>query len=77
MFFAIVASHVYKQLAAIVPSESAVCDYSDNGFFLGPLAPLVAIGDAMPEAYGSAGLTLTIRKNCVYSHLGAGDAFDN
>jgi hypothetical protein len=40
-------------------------------------ASLVAIGDAMPEAYASVGLTITIRKNCLYSPLGVGDAFDN
>jgi hypothetical protein len=31
----------------------------------------------MPEAYASVGLTVTIRKNCLYSPLGIGDAFDN
>jgi hypothetical protein len=66
MFFAIVASRVYKQLAAIAPNESVdVCGYSDDGHFLGPPASLVAIGDAMPEAYASVGLTVTIRKNCL------------
>jgi hypothetical protein len=38
---------------------------------------LVAIGDAMPEAYASVGLTVTICENCLYSTLGVGDAFDN
>jgi hypothetical protein len=27
--------------------------------------------------YASVGLTVTIRKNCLYSPLGVGDAFDN
>jgi hypothetical protein len=31
----------------------------------------------MPEAYASVGLTVTIRKNCLYSTLGVGNAFDN
>jgi hypothetical protein len=62
MFFAIVASRVCKQLAAIVPNESVVCGYSDYGPFLGPPACLVAIDNAMPEAYASVGLTVTIRK---------------
>jgi hypothetical protein len=66
MFFAIVASRVYKQLAAIAPNESVVCGYSDDGPFLGPHASLVAISDAMPEAYASVGLTVTIRKNSLY-----------
>jgi hypothetical protein len=44
---------------------------------MGPPTYLVAIGDAMPEAYASVGLTVTIRKNCLYSPLGVGDAFDN
>jgi hypothetical protein len=77
MFFAIVASRVYKQLAAIAPNESVLCGYSDNGHFLGPLASLVVIGDAVPEAYASVGLAVTIRKNCLYSPLGVGNAFDN
>jgi hypothetical protein len=78
MFFAIVASLVQKQFAAIAPNESVVCGYFDDGHFLGPFASLVAIGDAMPEAYYvSVGLTETIRKNCLYSPLGFGDAFDN
>jgi hypothetical protein len=77
MFFAIVAPRVYKQLAAIAPNESAVCGYSYDGHFLGPPASLVAIGDAMLEAYASVGLTVTIRKNCLHSPLGVGDAFDN
>jgi hypothetical protein len=42
-----------------------------------PPTSFVAIGDAMPEAYASVGLTLTIRKNCLYSPLGVGGAFDN
>jgi hypothetical protein len=62
MFFAIVASQVYKQLAAISPNESVVCGYSYDGHFLGPPASLLAIGDAMPEAHASAGLTVTIHK---------------
>ena len=66
MFFAIVASSVYKQLAPIAPNESVVCGYSDAGHFLGPHASLVAIGDAMSEAYASVGLIITIRqKNCM------------
>jgi hypothetical protein len=64
-------------LAAIAPNESAVYGYSDDGHFHGPLASLVAIGDAMPEAYASVGRTVTIRKNCLYSPLGVGDAFNN
>jgi hypothetical protein len=64
MFFAIVASRVYKQLAAIVRNESVVCGNSDDGHLLGPPASqVVAIGDAMPEAYASVGLTVTIREN--------------
>jgi hypothetical protein len=47
------------------------------GIFLGPPTSLVAIGDAMPEAYASVGLIVTIRKNRLYSPLGVGDAFDN
>jgi hypothetical protein len=77
MFLALVASRVYKQSAAIAPNESVVCGYLDDGHFMGPLASLVAIGDAMPEAYASVGLTVTIRKNCLYSPLGVGDAFNN
>jgi hypothetical protein len=78
MFFAIFASRwVYEQLAAIAPNESIVCSYSEDGQFLGPLASLVAIGDAMHEAYASVGLTVAIRKNYLYSPLGVGDAFDN
>jgi hypothetical protein len=53
MFFAIVASRVYKQLAAIAPNESGVCGYSDLVHFLGAPASLVVMGDAMPEAYAS------------------------
>jgi hypothetical protein len=64
-------------LAAIAPNESDVFGYFDDGHFLGPPASLVAIGDAMPEAYASVGLTATIRKNYLYSPLGVGDAFDN
>jgi hypothetical protein len=77
MFFAIVASRVYKQLAAIVPNDSVVCGYCDDGSFMGPLASLVVVGDAMPEAYASFDLTVTIRKNCVYSPFGVSGAFDN
>jgi hypothetical protein len=64
MFFAIVASRVYKRLAAIAPNESVVCGYYDDGHFMRPLAYLAANGDAMPEAYASVGLTVTIRKKC-------------
>jgi hypothetical protein len=77
MFFAIVASRVYKQLASVAPNESVVCGYCDDGHFMGPPASFVAIGDALPEAYASVGLTVTIRKTCLYSPLGVGDAFDN
>jgi hypothetical protein len=77
MFFAIVASRVYKHLVAIAPKESVVCGYSDDGHFVRPLASLVAIGDAMPEGHASVGLTVTIRKNVLYSPLGVGDTFDN
>jgi hypothetical protein len=49
MFFAIVASRVYKKFDAIAPNESVVCGYFDDGHFLGPRASNVAIGDAMPE----------------------------
>jgi hypothetical protein len=62
MIFAIVASRVYKQLAAIAHNESAVCGHSDDGRFLGPPASYVAISDAMPEAYVSVGLSVTIRR---------------
>jgi hypothetical protein len=31
----------------------------------------------MPEAHASVGLTVTIRKKCLYSFLSVGDAFDN
>jgi hypothetical protein len=65
MFFAIVASRVYKESVAFAPNESVVCGYSDDGRFLGPLASLVAIGDAMPEACVSVGLKVTIRKNFI------------
>jgi hypothetical protein len=34
MFFATVASRVYKQLAAIAPNESVVCGYFDDGHFM-------------------------------------------
>jgi hypothetical protein len=44
---------------------------------MGPFASLVAIGDATPEVYASVGLTVTIRKNCLYFPLCVGDAFDN
>jgi hypothetical protein len=54
-------------LGAIAPNKSVVCGYSDDGHFMGPLASLVAIGDAMPETYTSVDLTVTIRKNCLYS----------
>jgi hypothetical protein len=77
MFFAIFASRVYKQLAAISPNESVICGYSDDGHSPEPYAPLVAIGDAMPEACASVGLTVILRKNCMYSPLGVGDAFGN
>jgi hypothetical protein len=77
IFFAIVAPRVYKQLAAIAPNEFVVCGYSDDGHFLGSPASLVAIGDAMPAVCASAGLTVNIRKNCLYSSLGVGDAFGN
>jgi hypothetical protein len=53
MLFAIVASRVYKHLAAIAPNESGVCGYSDLVHFLGAPASLVAMGDAMPEACAS------------------------
>jgi hypothetical protein len=65
MFFAIVASHVFKQLAAIAPNESGVCGYSDASHFVGPPASLVAIGDAMPEAYTIVGLTVTVEP-CIH-----------
>jgi hypothetical protein len=61
----------------IAPNEYIACGYSDDGQFQGPPASLVAIGDAMPEAYASVGLTITIRQNCLYSPLGVGDAVDN
>jgi hypothetical protein len=77
MLFAIVASRIYKQLASIAPTESVLCGISDNGHFIGPHASLVAIGDAMPEAYASVGLIVAIRKNCLYSPLGFGDTFDS
>jgi hypothetical protein len=77
MFFIKVASRVYKHLAAIAPIESVVCGYSNDSHFKGPPASLVAIGDAMPEAYASVGLTIAIRKNCLYSPLGVGAAFGN
>jgi hypothetical protein len=70
MFYAVVASRVYKQLAAIAPNDSVVCGYSDDVHFLGHHASLVAIGDAMPEAYASVGLTVTIRNNGLYFPLG-------
>jgi hypothetical protein len=63
MFYAIGTSRVYKEFVAFAPNESVVYDYSDDGHFLGPLASLVAIGDAMPEAYASVGLKVTIHKN--------------
>jgi hypothetical protein len=66
MFLAIVASRVYKQLVAIAPNESVVCGYFHDGHLLGPLVSLVAICDAMPEAYASVGLTVIIRKNCSF-----------
>jgi hypothetical protein len=67
MFFAIVASRVYKLLAAIAPNESVVCGYSYDGHFLRPLASPVVISDAMPEAYASVGLKVTIRKTvCIH-----------
>jgi hypothetical protein len=37
----------------------------------------VAIGDAMPAAFVSVGLTVTIRKSCLYFPQGVGDAFRN
>jgi hypothetical protein len=77
IFFAILASRVYNQLATVAPNESVVYDYSDGGHFLGPLASLLAIGDAMPGAYAGVGLTLTIRQNCMYSPLGVCDTVDN
>jgi hypothetical protein len=77
MFFAIVASQVYKQLAAIAPNESVFCGYPDDGHFLGPPASLVAIGNAMREGHASVGLTVTIRIKCLYFPLGGDDAFDN
>jgi hypothetical protein len=77
MFFAIVPSRVYKQLAAIAPNESDVCGYSNDCHFMGLIASLVAIGDAMPEAYVSVGRSVTIRKNWLYSPMGVIDAFDN
>jgi putative lipase involved disintegration of autophagic bodies len=78
MFFAIVASRVYKHLHVIAPNESVVCGYSDDGHFLGPPSSLVGIGDTIPAvAFASVGLTVTIRKNCLYIPLGVGDAFDN
>jgi hypothetical protein len=77
MLFAIFASRVYKQLVAIAPNEYIVCGYSDDVHFMGPPPSLGAIGDTMSEAYASVGLTVTIRKNYVYSPLGVGDAFDN
>jgi hypothetical protein len=36
MFFAIIASRVYKKLAANAPIESIVCAFLDDGHFLGP-----------------------------------------
>jgi hypothetical protein len=77
MFSAIVSFRLYKHLVAIAPNESVVCDNYDEGHFLGPPASLVAIGDAMPEVYASVGLTVTLCKNCLYSPLGVGEAFDN
>jgi hypothetical protein len=40
MFFAVVASRVCKQLAAIAPNESVDCGYSDGGYFMELLAKL-------------------------------------
>jgi hypothetical protein len=77
MLFAIVASRVHNLWAAIAPNESVVCGYLNDVHFMGPPPSLVAIGDAMPKAYASVGLTVTIRKNCLYSPLGVGDTFDN
>jgi predicted acyl esterase len=48
MFFAIVASQVHKQLAAIALNESLLGGYSDDGNYLGSHSSLVAMGDAMP-----------------------------
>jgi hypothetical protein len=57
-----------------VPQTSG---YFDDDHFQGPPKSFVAIGDALPEAYASVGLTVTIRKSCLYSPLGVGDAFYN
>jgi hypothetical protein len=63
MYFATIASRVYKRLAAVAPNESIVCAYSDDGNSLGPHASVVAIGEAVPAAYTSVDLTVTIRKS--------------
>jgi hypothetical protein len=62
MLFALFVSRECKQLAASAHNESVVYGYSDDGHFLGPPASLVAIDDAMPEAYASVVLTVTLRK---------------
>jgi hypothetical protein len=76
MFFARVTSRVYKSLAVIAPNEFNFGAFSVDGHFLGPPAPLVAIGDVMPLAYARVGLTKTIRRKCLYRPVGGGDASD-
>jgi hypothetical protein len=49
----------------------------DDSHFLGPPASLVAVGDAMPEAHASVGLTITTRQIFLHFPLGVGYDFDN
>jgi hypothetical protein len=60
IFFALVVFGVYKKLVAIAPNESIACGYLDNNNFFGPPPYIVAIGDAMSEAYASVVFTVTI-----------------
>jgi hypothetical protein len=67
MFITIVASRVHKKLAAIAPNKFFVCVCYNNGYISGSLASLVAVCEAMPAAYASVGLAVTIRrKRCVF-----------
>jgi hypothetical protein len=72
MCFAIVAYRAHQKMDAIAPDEPIVRAYSDDGYFLGPPTVVVAIGEAMPSAYASVGLTVTIHKTTCIPFWGSG-----
>jgi hypothetical protein len=50
---------------------------TNDGHSLDLHAPLFEFGDAIPAAYATVGLTVTILKNRLHSPPGVSDALDN